>query len=484
MESLLRSQAQLELKTRIAARGSLIEFTSFTKADYVVAPHHQRIAHELERVERGEIDRLLLMLPPRHGKSELASRRFPAYALGRNPKRQIISVSATSDLATDFGREVRNIMSGADYRALFPAVEMAADSQAKGKWHTSDGGIYYAVGVGGAVLGKGADLLLIDDPFASMEDALSDATRESVWNWYVGSAYNRLQPGGAIVVIAHRMHEEDLQGRLLDQQVAGGDRWEVVELPAIDDDGGALWPAAYPVAALERIRRNTLPRFWSALYQQHPTPDEGTFFLKDWIKWYDTPPVRDTMHVYGASDYAITADGGDWTVHVVAGVDPDDNLYILDLWRQRTTSDKWIEALLDLGDQYRPLDWAEEQGQIIKSIGPFLEQRMNERRVYFSRQQFTSAKDKPTRAQSIRARMAMGKVYLPRNASWVSDLVVELMTFPAGRHDDQVDVMALLGRLLDDMVGGSRPAKPKAPTDRWAKTFGRDQDSDNSWKVT
>lgn len=484
MESLLRSQAQRELKTRTAARGSLIEFTTYTKADYVTAPHHARIADALERVERGEVDRLLLMLPPRHGKSELASRRFPAYALGRDPRRQIISVSATSDLATDFGREVRNIMAGIDYHALFPSVEMAADSQAKGKWHTSAGGIYYAIGIGGAVLGKGADLLLIDDPFASMEDALSGTQREAVWQWYTGSAYNRLQPHGAIVVIAHRMHEEDLMGRLLDSQAAGGDRWEVVELPAIDEDGEALWPAAYPLEALERIRRNTLPRFWSSLYQQRPTPDEGTYFLRDWIKWYDTPPVRDTLHIYGASDYAVTDSAGDYTVHLVAGVDPDDNLYILDLWRQRTASDKWIEALLDLGDQYRPLDWAEEQGQILKSIGPFLEQRANERRCYFSRQQFVSVRDKATRAQSIRARMAMGKVYFPRNASWVSDLVNELLQFPAGRNDDQVDSMALIGRLLDEMVAGSRPRPPAKPIDRWARTFGTDHDTDGSWKVT
>jgi predicted phage terminase large subunit-like protein len=483
MESLLRSRAQQELQARAAARTDLIAFTSFTKPDYVTAPHHRRIAHELERVERGETDRLLLMLPPRHGKSELASRRFPAFALGRNPKRQIISVSATSDLATDFGREVRNIIDSQDFHALFPGVSLAPDSMAKGKWHTEAGGIYFAVGVGGGVLGKGADILLIDDPFASMEDAMSQTTRQSVWDWYQGTAYNRLQPGGAVVVIAHRMAEDDLMGRLLDSQAAGGDHWDVVELPAISDDGEALWEAAYPLPALERIRRNTLPRFWSALYQQRPTPDEGTYFLKEWLRWYDTPPARDTLHIYGASDYAVTADGGDYTVHLVAGVDPDDNLYVLDLWRQRTTSDKWIEALLDLGDQYRPLDWAEEQGQILKSIGPFLEQRANERRTYFSRQQFTSARDKPTRAQSIRARMAMGKVYLPRNAPWATDLVVELMTFPAGRHDDQVDALALLGRLLDEMVAGRRPGKPKAPVDRWAKTFGRHGDDDSSWKV-
>ena len=148
---------------------------------------------------------------------------------------------------------------------------------AKGKWHTSAGGVYYSVGIGGTVLGRGAHVMLIDDPFASMDEALSEATRKKVWDWYTGTAYNRLMPGGAIVVISHRMHEDDLAGRLLAQQPAGGDRWEVVELPAIDDHGMALWPEAYPIAALERIRLNTQPRFWSALYQQRPTPDTGDY---------------------------------------------------------------------------------------------------------------------------------------------------------------------------------------------------------------
>lgn len=461
----------------------MIRFSEYTNPVYRTAGHHRTIAAALERVERGEIDRLLLMLPPRHGKSELASRRFPAYALGRNPKRQLISVSATGELAADFGREVRNIMAMDEYAALFPEVELAADSQAKGKWHTSAGGIYFSVGIGGAVLGKGADILLIDDPFASMEDALSETQREAVWQWYTGTAYNRLQPHGAIVVIAHRMHPEDLMGRLLDQQAAGGDQWTVVELPAIDPQGAALWPDAYPIDALERIRRNTMPRFWSALYQQNPVPEEGDYFKKDWIRWYDTAPARATLQVYGASDYAVTDGAGDFTVHLVAGVDPDDNLYILDLWRRQTTSDQWIDALLDLGEQWKPLNWAEEQGQILKSIGPFLDKRMNERRVYFSREQFVSIRDKPTRAQSIRGRLAMGKVYLPRNAGWVTDLVAEMLSFPAGRHDDSVDCLSLLGRMLDNMVGGSYPAKPKPPLDRWARTFGTDDSADGSWKV-
>jgi hypothetical protein len=183
----------------------------------------------------------MLLVPPRHGKSELASIRLPAWFLGRQPHKQFLSVSATEGLASDFGRAVRNTINSAEYRAIFDTT-LAEDSQAKGKWHTSAGGIYYSLGIGGSVLGRGGDCILIDDPYASMQDALSELTRKNVWDWYTGTAYNRLMPGGSIVVINHRMHEDDLCGRLLAQQAAGGDKWEVVELPAINDAGEALWP--------------------------------------------------------------------------------------------------------------------------------------------------------------------------------------------------------------------------------------------------
>lgn len=445
---------------RRQARTNLVDFTEYTYERYQTAEHHRRICAQLERVERGEIDRLMLMIPPRHGKSELASKRFPAWYLGRNPTDQIIAVCATAEFASDFGRDVRNIMNSAEYKALFD-TRLADDSQSKGKWHTQSGGIYYSVGVGGVLMGKGANVLLIDDPFASMADALSETTRNNVWEWYTGSAYNRLMPGGAIVLINHRMHEDDLCGRLLAQQAAGGDRWEVIELPAINESGAALWPEAYPIQALNRIKNNTLPRFWSSLYQQNPTPDDGTYFLREWVRWYDETPKH--MRVYGASDYAVSDGKGDWTIHGVIGVDPNDDIYILDWWRAQATSDVWIESFIDLMATWQPLAWAEEQGQIVKSLGPFIDKRMRERKVYGFRTQYTSAHDKSIRAQSIRARMAQGKVYFPRNKPWVDGLITELLQFPAGKHDDQVDVMSLFGRMLNDMAKGSVPAEPPQP---------------------
>lgn len=474
--------AAQELLRRTDAANSLIAFTEYTYPRYRTAKHHRIIAEQLERVERGEVDRLMLLVPPRHGKSELASKRLPAWLLGRQPHKQFLSVSATEGLAADFGRDVRNIIGSAEYRAIFD-TRLAEDSQAKGKWHTSEGGMFYAIGVEGNILGRGGDLLLIDDPYATMKEAQSELTRKNVWDWYTGTAYNRLMPGAAIVVINHRMHEDDLCGQLLAQQAAGGDKWEVVELPALNDAGEALWPEAYPVQALERIRRNSQPRYWSALYQQRPAPEEGDYFKSEWLKPYTKAPPLDTLRIYGGSDYAVTADGGDYTVHAVVGLDPEGRMYLLDLWRKQAASDVWIEGLCDLIKEWNPMGWAEETGQIKSGVGPFLERRMRERKAYTVREQFPTRGDKAIRAQSIRGRMALEGLYVPMNAPWYADFRSELLSFPAGKHDDQVDAIGLVGQLLDQMQAGTakQESKPKN-RDRWDAVFDDDGD-DLNWKT-
>ncbi len=454
--------AATELLRRTEAAESLIAFTEYVFPRYRTSAHHRIIAEQLERVDRGEIDRLMLLVPPRHGKSELASRKFPAFYLGRHPEKQIASASASADLASDFGRDVRNLIQSAEYRSIFD-VRLAEDSQAKNKWHTNEGGIYYSLGVGGQFMGRGADTLLIDDPFANMAEAQSELSRKNVWDWYTGTAYNRLQPNGSIVVINHRMHEDDLTGRLLAQQAAGGDQWHVVELPAIAEDGSALWPEAYPIDALQRIKTNTPARFWSGLYQQKPVPDEGDYFKADWLKPYTTAPDKREMRIYGGSDYAVTADGGDYTVHIVVGIDPVGRMYLLDLWRGQAASDTWIEAFCDLVTEWKPMAWAEETGQIRAGVGPFLERRMRERKAYVYREQFPTRGDKAVRAQSIRGRMALEGLYVRMTAPWFAELQRELLTFPAGKHDDQVDALGLVGQLLDRMSSGKAlpDTKPK-----------------------
>jgi predicted phage terminase large subunit-like protein len=454
------------------ARRSLIGFTEYTYERYKTASHHRIVAEQLERVERREVDRLMLLLPPRHGKTELASRRYPPWNLGRHPERQIIAASATETFATDVGREVRNIVKTEEFAQTFPNVWLAPDSTAAGRWHTNHGGIFAAVGVGSQILGKGADDFIIDDPFATMEDAQSEIKRKRVIEWYQGSVYNRLQPGGTIILINHRMHEEDLSGYLIDQQNFGGDRWEIIELPAIGAAGDALWPESYPLKTLERIKANTLPRFWSSLYQQQPQPDEGTFFQRAWFKeWDELPKLR----IYGSSDYAVTDGGGDYTSHHVWGVDADDNLYRLAGWKGQTPADEWIERKLDLIEKWKPFAWFGEAGVIQKAVEPMLTKRMRERKVRCRLEWIASIHDKATRARGFQARASMGKVYFEPGAD-----LSEFLVFPAGKHDDEVDDASLMGRVLDQLHPAIVPPEDKPKVrDIWAPQTTHNSD----WKV-
>ncbi len=439
----------------------LIAYAAYQWPQYADAPHHRLIARKLEQVERGEITRLMINMPPRHGKSMLASEFFPAWYLGRNPDHYVIAATYAQDLADDFGRKVRNQIVDTTFQAVFPGVSLKKDSTSSKRFHvekpldsfsTGQHGAYFAVGVGGPLTGRGAHLLLIDDPVKNREDADSETIREKIKGWYTSSAYTRLMPGGRIIIIQTRWHEDDLSGWLLEEHADEG--WDILTLPAINDQDQALWPEQYPATALSRIRQMVGPRDWSALYQQRPAPEEGNFFLRDWFRTYETRPQH--LKIYGASDFATKDSEGDFTVHGVFGIDPDDNVYVLDWWRKQTASDVWVETLIDLFEQWEPTWWAMEQGQINMSIGPFLKKRMRERRIYAPLWPFSSTTDKQSRAQSIRARMAMGKVYFPRT-EWAVTLQSELLSFPTAKNDDQVDAMSLLGRMLNTMSAGKQP---------------------------
>jgi predicted phage terminase large subunit-like protein len=453
------------------ARGSLLAFTEYTNPAYARAGHHERIAAKLEAVERGEIDRLMIFMPPRHGKSELASKRFPAWCLGCNPKRQIIAASYNSDLANDFGRNVRNLVAEPEFSQVFPGVSLAPDSQAANRMNTNHGGTYVAAGVGTAVTGRGADIALIDDPFKDREEADSERRRELVWDWYRSTLYTRLMPGGAIVLIQTRWHEDDLAGRLLEQE---SDQWEVLELPALDASGKALWPEWYDEAALGRIKATIGPREWSALYQQRPQPDEGTFFQRAWFQnWAQVPDCR----YYGTSDYAVTDGGGDYTVHRVWGVAANGDVYRVAGWRGQTASDEWIDRKLDLIKRYKPLAWFGEGGVIQKAIEPMLRRRMVERGVHCRLEWLPSIADKPTRARSFQAMASMGRVFFEPGAD-----ISEHLAFPAGKHDDDVDCSSMIGRAIDQAHPAIVQTKTEAkPADRWDRAARREKEA--SWKI-
>lgn len=458
MQKITPKDAAKELLTRRKSRESLIEFAKYTNATYIPAAHHSLIAEKLEAVERGDIKRLIICMPPRHGKSELASRRFPAYYLGRNKNKQIIAASYNSDLSSDFGREVRNIVDSPEYQALFD-IKLSADSRAANRWHTDAGGMYVSAGVGTAITGRGANILLIDDPFKDRQEADSEITRQRVWDWYTSTAYTRLMPGGAVIVINTRWHDDDLTGRLLAEQENGGDKWEVLSLPAIQDDGTALWPDWYPIERLNEIKGVLPARDWNSLYQQNPIPDEGDFFKADWFSEYENLPAN--LNKYGASDYAVTDGGGDFTEHGIVGIDQNHNIYIIDWWFDKTTSDVWIDAKCDLIIKHNPKVWFGESGVIKRSVEPFMMRRMQERFAYCTIEWLPSVSDKTSRARAIQARASMGKVFFPKRAEWKDHVMMQLLRFPAGKNDDAVDVLSLFGRGLEHINAATqrRPAR-------------------------
>lgn len=430
----------------------------------------------------------MIFAPPGSAKSSYVSIAFPSWYFAQHPSSSILASSHSTELAAKWGRRVRNTVRE---HARVLGVEPSGDNQAADRWALTTGGEYYAAGVGSGIAGFRADLGIIDDPFGSREDAYSKRIRDKVWDWFKSDFSARLKPSAKRVVMHTRWHEDDLAGRII---ADGSYRHRIVKLPAVagPDDmlgrepGEYLWddPDGYNYGQYLRDRRRELsPTEWASLYQQEPAPEEGDYFRKDWFRSYDPDNLPATLRKYGASDYAVTDKGGDYTVHVVVGVDPDHNIYVLDVWREQAETDRWVDAFIDLVAHHKPMMWAEEKGQIIKSIGPFIDRRMRERRVFCRREQFTSGSDKPSRARSFQAMASMGKVYLPTHAPWLSDLVSEMLMFDAGKHDDQVDALGLVGRMLDKMVS----AKPKTATsktsDRWNEAFKRQERTQSRWKT-
>lgn len=403
-------------------------------------------------------------MPPGSAKSTYASVLFPPWLLA-NTSANVLAASHTTELADKWGRRVRNLIAE---HSLTLGIDLAPDNQAAGRWALTNGTEYYAAGVGTGIAGFRARLGLIDDPIRSRQDADSELIRDRIWDWYINDFRTRLVPGAAEILIQTRWHEDDLAGRALNHS-----KWHVISLPAISEPGDQLGRAVgeplwddgdYGYGdQLRELQRSTPARTWSALYQQRPAPEEGDYFKDDWLRPFEKAPPRETMRIYGGSDYAVTADGGDYTVHAVVGIDPEGRMYLLDLWRRQAASDVWVESFCDLVTQWRPLGWAEEQGQIKSGVGPFLERRMRERKAYVVREQFPTRGDKAVRAQSIRGRMALEGLYVPKHAPWFADFRSELLSFPAGKHDDQVDAIGLVGQLLDRMLKGSKPKAAQKP---------------------
>jgi predicted phage terminase large subunit-like protein len=431
--------------------------------------HVALLQDTLDRVTAGEINRLIIQMPPRHGKSETTTIRYPVYRLTDNPHLRVIIGAYNSTLATKFARKARTI-------ALDSGLGLSEERAAADDWETTEGGGVRAVGVGTGVTGHGGDLIVVDDPVKSREEAESLTYRERVWAWFTDDLWTRREPGAAVVVIMTRWHEDDLAGRLLEHEgsVEEGGQWTVLDLPAISPSGEALWPEWYDLKALERIKNTIGPREWSALYMQRPQPDEGGFFQRAWFQTWTAKPKH--LRIYGTSDYAVTDGGGDYTVHRIWGIDEKFNIYRLDGWRGQSTADVWIEEKINLIAKWKPAAWFGEAGVIQKAVAPMLTRRMRERKVFCRMEWIPSINDKPTRARGFQARASMGTVFFEPGAD-----ITEFLHFPAGKHDDEVDVAGLIGRVLDETHPALVPVAESSrnPPDLW----GRPKGEASSWKT-
>lgn len=519
--------AERELAERELARRRIIPFIKRFNDKYDDGWVHHDICRRLEKfyqdVEDGKAPRLMLFMPPRHGKSEIASKNFPAWALGKNPELEIIASSYAVSLPIDFSRKVRGIIRDPAYKTVFPKTQLDPESSAAEGWKTKAGGGYVAAGVGGGITGKGAHIAIIDDPIKDAEEADSETIREKVWDWYGSTLYTRLAPGGGVLVIQTRWHDDDLAGRLIAElkaQIKEGapqeeiDDWEIVSYPAIatedeylgpkgdilyrDSDGDtyhtlsgkvvdlgkakarklrrkgdALHPARFNLTRLLKIRRTLQPRHWSALYQQNPVPDEGVYFKKNMLRTVESLPQLSSLRLFAAWDLAVgEKQTNDYTVGVVGGLDWNDQMYIIDVVRFRGDTHAITEAILNLYQKYEPDYVGIEQGQIELAIGPQMKKRMGERRIYpVFDDSLRPISDKQIRARPLQGRMQQGMVYFPANAPWMEDVEHELLRFPGGVHDDIVDALAWMARMALKHEGPTKPSAKKQKS--WRDKLGQ-----------
>jgi len=420
----------------LLARVDLACYAAALWPPFELAAHHRLIVDKLEAVERGDVRRLMIFMPPRHGKSLLGTQIFPAWFLGRHPDRSIITASYGQELADDFGREVRNMVSDPFHHAIFPESRLADDSTSMRRFNMTARGSYYAVGRGGAMTGRGAHLLLIDDPLKGAEEARSEEIRRKLHDWYSSVARTRLQPDGAIVLISTRWHEDDLAGHLLRRDPKG---WEILKLPAIAEvdesfrrAGEALWPETYSLEDLEEIRREVGGSTFVSLYQQHPAAAEGAVFKRAWWQYYREPPT--CKRIVQSWDTAFkTGAEHDFSVCTTWGVAAN-AYYLLGFWRGRVEFPDLKKRMSWLAEQWRPNQILIED----KGSGQSLIQELK----YHSALPIIAIKvdrDKRARAEAITPLIEAGRVFLPESAPYLSTYVDELAAFPTGAHDDAVD---------------------------------------------
>ena len=464
-EHQLRIAKALNALTKInqkeAAQRQFLPFVKSVWPDFIEGRHHRIMADAFERVSRGELKRLCINIAPRHGKSELTSYMLPAWLLGQDPSRKVICATHTTEFSQRFGRKVRNLIESDDFKAVFPETALKADSKAAGRWDVSGGGEYFACGVGAAMTGRGADLLIIDDPHS--ESAGINPTNEyfeSVYEWYSSGPRQRLQPGGAIIIVMTRWHQLDLTGRVIKaSEVRGGDQWEVITLPAVDEYEIPLWPEFWKKEELDALRATIPISKWSAQYQQDPTSEEGALIKREYWNMWDqkNPPACefilqtvDTAHTKNArSDYsAITT----WGVFD----HPDENgiyvpnIILLDAVNEKLEFPELKRKCFELYEDYQPDAFLVEA----KAAGFPLIQEMRAVGLPVSEYSPSRGQDKLSRVNAVSDIFSNGVVWAPRTR-WAEEVIEQCAAFPNGAHDDLVDSTTLA--LLRFRQGGFIP---------------------------
>jgi len=467
---------------------------------YEWVAHHRLIADALERVARGEINRLEIEVPPRHGKSEIAIRQFSCWMMGRAPYKSGIVLTHTDTLATEHGRDVRDYWQGPGFQTVFgdePGAALRSDSRASDRLQSVAGGTITFSGCGGLGAGVGGHWLLVDDLFKNSEDATSEVTRNAKWRAYNVDCKSRLNDESCpIVMIGSRRNEDDVQGRIFDPTNPHHDakesaRWTRIRLPALSEGPGdplsrpkdaALWPQKFGREFFADMRNNAseiIREDFQTQYQCHPRPQEGTWFRKSWLKTYKASELPKQLRIYVSSDHAYRArERNDATCLLVVGIDPTGAIYVLsDTWWQQATTDKIVDAMFAIAKRRQVAQWWAARDAISGSLEPFIRRRMNEEHCYFPlNDSISESRDLVARSSSIRGMMARGEVFWPSDWPQWPEAENQLLAFP-GKHDDLVAALAMLGMGMDRMVSAEGPKKndlPERGTFAW-HNFGKQE---------
>lgn len=489
----LAEQARQELIQRELCRKSLLAYIRRFKPDYKAGWVHQVICKKLEKFIQDVLDRksprLMLFMPPRHGKSEIVSDKFPSWALGQKPELEFILTSYAATLAVGFSKVNRDRLLDPAYTQIFPSTQLDPKEQGAEYWRTTKRGGFLAAGVGGPVTGRGADVFVVDDPVKNYEEAESETVRESVKNWWRSTARTRLSPGGGVLIIQTRWHDDDLSGFLINEFQEGRkeeipeeelEEFEIVTFPAIaerneyiDDEynvyyddnrpqkphrrvrqpGDALHPVRYSRTYLQQTKRTMGDRMFSALFQQQPVPDSGDFFRVEDFRYYKLLPEMAHRPIYFAWDLAMsTKQTGDFTVGVACMYNENGDVYVLDIVRGRWRADEITERMVDLVDRYKRQNLARigvEQGTIWNAVRENFRKKMRDRDLNITIDEtLRPVTDKRVRARPLQAWMQSGRIRFPENQPWVEQARQELLRFDAGVHDDVVDAMAWMVQML------------------------------------